>query len=326
MNALDFLHSLSLPNADVVGLAKKLQDHLDNLTKAAQDKEQNNYVLRKQIEQLEEKRSELLREKLILTNNLESVTKTNRRLESENKELTELSNNLNDTILKNHEEIKELKEARDALAAAKQEKEIQEILAEANKVKIFYKNQNDPDWTQIVPGQSVGDFKSASTIRESGQPLERDFETIIIDDPQYTSHSVRKLETKTKEELIKLCTRQAYNLKILNEKWVQTKKSYQELNSKYYKRIELDQERQKEISTLSEYAHKLETQNIELKKAHQSDCKNYTKQIESLEENKTLITSLYNNQVNTIKAQTQIINQVKHLLNNIDEVISESDA
>ena len=43
MKALDFLHALSLPNADPIGLAKKMQDDLDHLVKTVQDKSQENY-------------------------------------------------------------------------------------------------------------------------------------------------------------------------------------------------------------------------------------------------------------------------------------------
>ena len=54
MKALDFLHALSLPNADPIGLAKKMQDDLDHLVKTVQDKSQENYALRQKLEQLDD--------------------------------------------------------------------------------------------------------------------------------------------------------------------------------------------------------------------------------------------------------------------------------
>ena len=170
-------------------------------------------------------------------------------------------------------QLAEMTEARNALAA---------VLETKTQAKVFYKGSPDTDLIPLGTGHVTLEFKTASSIPGSDKPLKSESETVIIDDQEYTSHSVRKLETKTKEELVKLCTQQARELTHLLNKWKELKKQYADLEHRHGKVYAHREELAASVGLLSEKVVKLQNQLEEAKKAHQSDCENYTKHINAL--------------------------------------------
>lgn len=281
-----------------IGMVAQYQKELDKLIQDLEEEREVSESLRRHNRDLElQLQNHSLAHTSVAQHNLDVQQQVNNQLQQENQELKTLNNHLNEIVLKNHEKLKELKEARDALAASLKEKETQS--------KIFYKGSPDTDWIPLGTGHVTLEFKSANQIvygepgiaktpinlpkqvefkqiRGSEQPLNSNPETVIIDDPEYTSHSVRKLETKTKEELIKLCTRQAPELTHLIDKWKELKKQYADLEHRHGKVYAHREELAASVGLLSEKIHKLQTELEEAKKAHRTACENYAKKINIL--------------------------------------------
>lgn len=198
MKALDFIHALALPNADPIGLAKKMQDDLDHLVKTVQDKSQENYALRQKLEQLDD-----------------------------------FARNIHIVKTQHEETLKSYKND-----YQNYEKQIECLKVERNTLKNAFK---------IVRGHK-DPIQSGSA------------EVQIIDDPQGSTDLGKQVHTLLEE---------------------------------------LKRERE--------------------------DNKALSGRVKSLEEQYSLMAALYNNQVDTIKAQQNTMSRLRALLTTIDEVISESD-
>ena len=254
---LQFMSEFSA-SKDTFTLMAEFQEEINDMAKSREYHKEEHYKLKDEVERL---RQELKKRPPVETvqHNLEVKQQVNSQLQKEVEQL--------------RQQLAEMTEARNALAA---------VLETKTQAKVFYKGSPDTDWIPLGTGHVTLEFKSASSIPGSDKPLKSESETVIIDDQEYTSHSVRKLETKTKEELIKLCTRQARELTHLLNKWKELKKQYADLEHRHGKVHAHREELAASVGLLSEKIHKLQTELEEAKKAHRTACENYAKKINIL--------------------------------------------
>lgn len=329
MKALDFIHALALPNADPIGLAKKMQDDLDHLVKTVQDKSQENYALRQKLEQLDDFARNIHIVKTQHEETLKSYKNDYQNYEKQIKCLKEEISSLkdsNDFLRDRIEVITNLKEPYHSHSVSKLNNLTKEDLIKCCTRQAQELHHLKAKWKE-VKAQTLQQERELKELKEAREILaaslqEKErlrkhegkvFYKVITDTdwiPLGTGHVT--VEFKTPEPLPPTEKEVKIDFK--------TVRGHKEPIQSGSAEVQIIDDPQG-FADLDKQVHIL----LKELKREREDNRALSDKIKSLEEQYSLISSLYNNQVQTIKSQQNTTDRLKALLTTMNEVISESD-